>query len=310
MTRTTPPRPLDLEELFPALTRYARTATLLHPREGIPGVEDSSVGGPLLWPAAEPWPTCSEHDSTEPDDTTVEQIPLLAIAQLYARDIADLPTLLGTDVLQVLWCPFDHGKADGYAPATRLFWRDSSTVDRSTLLSEPPVPDEVEYDDYVPSPCVLHPEKVIEYPLAIQLFEVLDAPLCRQIAEWCQGQDPDSGREIDDTIPYDYARSYDKIASTSKWKVGGWPFWGSIDPFPVTCECGATMTPLLQIGSGEWFSDVGYWTPIEDLETARGRAPETRSFGNPPEIYLPDGLRLHVYLCPDNADHLRRQLLA
>ncbi|MGH4035916.1 hypothetical protein ACQB60_44260 [Actinomycetota bacterium Odt1-20B] len=60
MTRTTPPRPLDVEALFPELAAHRRTATRLHPRPGAPGVHDSSVGGPFLWPADEPWPTCTE----------------------------------------------------------------------------------------------------------------------------------------------------------------------------------------------------------------------------------------------------------
>lgn len=54
MTRTTPPRPVDIEAVFPALAAHRRTATRLHPRHGVPGAEDSSVAGPLLWPADEP----------------------------------------------------------------------------------------------------------------------------------------------------------------------------------------------------------------------------------------------------------------
>lgn len=63
MTRTTPPRPVDVESVFPALASLARTATRLHPRPGNPSPQDSSVGGPLLWPASEPWPHCDDpHD--------------------------------------------------------------------------------------------------------------------------------------------------------------------------------------------------------------------------------------------------------
>ncbi|MEW2267655.1 hypothetical protein AB0913_34660, partial [Streptomyces sp. NPDC047868] len=54
--RTTPPRPVDVTALFPQLAPLARTTTRLHPRPGSPTVRDSSVGGPLLWPADEPWP--------------------------------------------------------------------------------------------------------------------------------------------------------------------------------------------------------------------------------------------------------------
>ncbi|TQL75627.1 hypothetical protein FB566_1136 [Stackebrandtia endophytica] len=63
MRFTTPPRPHDLVSLFPELAEYARSAVRLHPRWGDPGIEQSSIGGPVRWPADEPWPTCDrEHD--------------------------------------------------------------------------------------------------------------------------------------------------------------------------------------------------------------------------------------------------------
>lgn len=60
MTRTTPPRPLDVEALFPELAARRGTTTRLHPRPGSPVAADSSVGGPLLWPVGEAWPVCAE----------------------------------------------------------------------------------------------------------------------------------------------------------------------------------------------------------------------------------------------------------
>jgi hypothetical protein len=63
MTRTTPPRPVDITERFPELREHSATATRLHPRPGKPTTADSSVGGPLLWPADEPWPVCTDGDT-------------------------------------------------------------------------------------------------------------------------------------------------------------------------------------------------------------------------------------------------------
>ena len=57
-TPTTPPRPFDITAIFPQLAPLARTATRLFPRPGSPSPQDSSIGGPLLWPADEPWPHC------------------------------------------------------------------------------------------------------------------------------------------------------------------------------------------------------------------------------------------------------------
>jgi len=354
MVRTTPPRLVDLEELFPGLSPHARTSTLLHPRWGSPGVEESSVGGPLLWPAGEAWPTCpKEHGAGflgesvarvradrarkaaealgRPAPATgasggnpLEQVaqalahdvpgpmPLLPVAQLYARDVPDLPTRPGTDLLQVLWCPFDHDVDEFCAPSTRLVWRDSTAVNRRALLSDPPEPATVEVAEYVPSPCVLHPEQVVEYPPANELYEVLDEELCLEIADWCLSQLPDGEKiaAVSENEPYENANLYDEIAASSAFKVGGWMIWGSIDPYTVACSCGAAMTPLMQIGSGEWWSSAGYWTPIEDLDAARRRVITPHSFGNPPEIVLPRGLRMHIYLCPDDPAHTRTQVLA
>ncbi|WP_432129518.1 hypothetical protein [Streptomyces sp. bgisy082] len=58
--RTTPPRPLDVTAIFPRLAPMARPAMRLHPRPGVPSVHESSAGGPLLWPADEPWPHCDK----------------------------------------------------------------------------------------------------------------------------------------------------------------------------------------------------------------------------------------------------------
>ncbi|MFH8972902.1 hypothetical protein [Streptomyces sp. NPDC017890] len=64
MTRTTPPRPLDVEALFPELAGHRGTTTRPHPRAGSPDVRDSSVGGPMLWPADEPWRRSAEVGET------------------------------------------------------------------------------------------------------------------------------------------------------------------------------------------------------------------------------------------------------
>ncbi|WP_373034344.1 hypothetical protein [Streptomyces sp. NRRL B-2790] len=63
MSKTTPPRPLDVVALFPELAAHRGTTTRLHPRPGRPEAAASSVGGPLLWPANESWPVCTEPHS-------------------------------------------------------------------------------------------------------------------------------------------------------------------------------------------------------------------------------------------------------
>jgi hypothetical protein len=92
MARTTPSRPVDVEALFPEVVSYRREATRLHPRQVEPGVRDSSVGGPLLWPAHEAWPHCLDaYPKIGFDPLPLGPVPLVPVLQLYAADAPDLP---------------------------------------------------------------------------------------------------------------------------------------------------------------------------------------------------------------------------
>lgn len=89
-------------------------------------------------------------------------VPMLPLARLYVRDVPVLcpPRRSGADLLQVLWRPFDH--PDRYMPRTALVWRSAAAV--TDVLAAPPEPVAVEFEEYVPVPCVLAPEQVTQYP--------------------------------------------------------------------------------------------------------------------------------------------------
>lgn len=339
MTRTTPPRPVDIAAIFPELAPLARTATRLHPRPGKPTPHDSSVGGPLLWPIDEPWPYCegphdpgyaplttladvrllrdmltAAHNHTGPPGAiltteeralvkdlqrgrhgwTDEPIAMLPVAQLYARDIPDLHPPEGCDLLQVLWCPFDH--PEEVLPKAKLVWRSSSAV--TTLLSEPPQPVAVQREDYVPVPCVVHPEQVVEYPSQLQL----DEELSERIDEWSENEKAGAGTES----PYYMAEDayyHFALSVAPGWKVGGWAHWGFRDPWPTICTiCGTEMEPLLTIDSSEWGSDRDSWLPIEDQALAANPVRYPRP-ANPPMVVIGRGYTMQIYICPTSADH-------
>ncbi|GAA4208110.1 hypothetical protein [Actinocatenispora rupis] len=314
MVRTTPPRPTDVLALVPELARQERTATRLHPRPGAPMAADSSVGGPMRWPADEPWPTCRsrQHDAyalVRPDEerrrravvaaawgrdyTTEEQaylrgiwearqrerpvvgrdpVPLLPVAQLYARDVPDLPCPPGTDLLQVLWCPLDH--PDEELPAVLLRWRDSAAV--TDLLAAPPEP-ELLAADYLPNPCVVHPERITEYP------SLSDAPAAAEerIRTW----------DVDDQIRYQY-----DLSVAPGWKVGGWAApWTFRDASPVVCACGATGEPLLTVDSTEWDGGTGSWRPTEDDDAT--------DHADAVGVTIGRAYTMQVYRCPADPGH-------
>ncbi|WP_323145269.1 hypothetical protein [Streptomyces sp. NBC_01565] len=212
MTRTTAPRPIDVEALFPGLAGHRRTTTRLHPRPGAPGVRDSHVGGPLLWPADEPWPVCEAPHKrggglrpaeiraaraglAEPAPrhkvsrlSPADPLPMLAVAQLFARDVPDLPAgPAGLDLLQVFWCPFDRHGPTGHGMHLHLRWRSCAEVREP--LAEQPEPELVGSEGYLPEPCVLHPERVTEY----EYIELLPGRLGRRVEAWEEDQEEREG---------------------------------------------------------------------------------------------------------------------
>lgn len=321
MIRTTPPRPLDVTAQFPELAPLARTAVRLHPRAGSPTAADSSVGGPLLWPADEPWPVCPDHGEPWQRGRVPEEIrqrrrilaeawarpraagadlltpqereavdratqdrripiegpsPLIPVAQLYARDVPDLPRPAGADVLQVLWCPFDH--VGDYLPRTELRWRTAADVTKP--LAEPPQPPVVGNDDFLPEACVLHPEPVTEYPAPHELPE----ELADRIHAWEDGRD----------VLYQF-----DLGVAPGCKVGGHAPWSFSDPVPMSCaECGGELRPLLTIDGSEWDGGTGSWRPVEDADT--DAAHDTH-------LTIGRGYCLQLYVCATSYDHPHRQ---
>ncbi|MFF7716764.1 hypothetical protein [Streptomyces sp. NPDC007988] len=140
-------------------------------------------------------------------------MPLLAVAQLHTRDVPDLVGPDGCDLLQVFWCPFEaHGPDRTIEVA--LTWRRAEDVGTvRTPQPEPPVAGGVEC---VPTPCVLHPEQVVEH----QYLGLLGDDLQEQIAEWEESllddEDADDTEDgPDSTAPASYATYEEYEAATA-----------------------------------------------------------------------------------------------
>ncbi|MGW6026166.1 hypothetical protein [Streptomyces sp. NPDC055099] len=361
MTRTTPPRPLDVEELFPELAAYRGTTTRLHPRPGNPDVSASSVGGPLLWPADEPWPVCTEAHRRRsgrrpadirrsrkvleeawdrapssgptaaerelldelnrrhriPDIADTDPLPMVALAQLYRRDIPDLPAGPdGCDLLQVFCCPFDAHGPTRYGMLLHLRWRRSEEVDE--VLATPPQPQVVGYDGYVPEPCVLHPEQVVTYPFAGLLPQDLcDRIYAREEAldeeaddEWDTPWDSDerahSGEKGEDEPAAENGADrqvyyqYD-LSIPPGWRVGGFASWHTTDASPMDClTCTTPMRLLLTIASSEWDGGSGSWKPVEEA----GLPPHP--FATPTKVIVGRAGQVNIFACPADPDHPHR----
>ncbi|MFE2064912.1 hypothetical protein ACFXDH_21365 [Streptomyces sp. NPDC059467] len=228
MSLTTAPASHDPARDFPELAPYARTVVRLHPRRGVPGPRGSHLGGPMLWPAAEPWPRCGEHEE-----------PMAAVAQLTTADFPEIRFPDGTDVVQLLWCPdwHDQPHPEGWGQACRLFWRRAAEV--TDLLTEQPRSEDPD-PDMVPRPCVLHPERLTEYPCV----EELPAGPARRYKAWLAGRN----------LP-------DDVSAIPGYKLGGSMTWGVTDrPEHLECEaCRAPLELFLQFDTSEY--GLGSWGP-------------------------------------------------
>ncbi|MFE2163701.1 hypothetical protein ACFXB3_01245 [Streptomyces sp. NPDC059447] len=303
MIRTTPPRPLDVSAVFPQLGPLARPAIRLHPRPGTTSPYVSSVGGPLLWPADEPWPYCDEsHGWGELlDGEWIERegrFPLLPIAQLYLRDVPLLRPPGRADLLQVLWCPFEHEPDE--KPPTALHWRNAAEV--TDVLAAPHGQYALDWDGYVPEPCVLAPEQITEYPDFLELGEELQ----QQLKDWSRWRA--AGADVDASYaPYPQAFYGSHLAEAPGWKVGGWAPWGLTDPIARFCTvCGTEMGPLLTIASREWDGGTHCWIPYEDQALA---ALPGSNAANPPGVQVSKGNHLQLYVCPESPDHPHTTLI-
>ncbi|MER5631349.1 hypothetical protein [Streptomyces nitrosporeus] len=355
MTRTTPPRPLDVEAAFPALAAHRRTATRLHPRRGSPTMQESSVAGPLLWPADDPWPVCTAvhqknrghllsdvrlrrriqeaargREYTEEEQRLLDgmaqrghrpglrdddPLPMLAVAQLYVREVPDLAGPEGHDLLQVFWCPFEvHG--DDRTVEVVLKWRRSTDV--GAVLTPQPEPPVAGRAECVPTMCVVHPERVVEH----EYLGLLDEELQEGIAEWEEGlldENEDDGEGVSSPGSYATYAEYEAAMAETRageqeeidymsdlsiapgWKVGGFASWHLTDPAPVDCGvCGAAMPPLLTIDKWECDGTSRSWLPVEDRD-----AEDDPSIIDPTDVHLGRGL-MRVHTCPTDPAHPHR----
>ncbi|MFI5530594.1 hypothetical protein ACIA8O_18845 [Kitasatospora sp. NPDC051853] len=328
MTRTTPPRPVSAEALFPELAPYRGRVTRLHPRPGRPGRHDSHIGGPLLWPGDEPWPPCREPHQPEtegyapedirrtradgshpagrpwPSDDGPGPVPFLALAQLFRRDIPGLaPGPDGADLVQLFRCPRTHGPY--LERRYHLEWRSAARTERAGRFRvDPPVAPLLRWEHELPEPCVLHPEEVDTYPWAED--DTLPAELIARIDAWEDAQRAERGP---DALDYQC-----DLSIPPGWRVGGFPSWASTGPMAVDCaSCATPMRLLLTAEGGEYDGGSHSWVPLEDRDPDRTGKESVRfglSAATPTRLRFGRDRDLHVLTCPADLGHPPRWVLS
>ncbi|WP_406210412.1 hypothetical protein OH807_40650 [Kitasatospora sp. NBC_01560] len=338
MTRTTPPRPLDVEALFPELAAYRGTTTRLHPRPGSPQVSASSVGGPMLWPVDEPWPVCGEAHGRgrghRPADVRRYRQELAAA---WARDHAPGPTEQERELLQGLHQ--EHripgvSETDGLPMIglVQLYRRDVPDLpigpDGCDLLQvfwcpfNAHGPGRYGLELHVrwrrssevgevlaaqPEPLVVGsdgfvPEPCVLHPEQVATYQfagLLPEELCARLDAWDETQE-EAARPADGPSARPIGYQYD-LSIPPGWRVGGFASWHLTDPYPMDCQaCRTPMHLLLTIDSSEWDGGSGSWRPLEDRDLPTHRS------ATPTEVTVGRFGELNVFACPVDPVHPHR----
>ncbi|WP_406016128.1 hypothetical protein OG520_37675 [Streptomyces sp. NBC_00984] len=340
MTRTTPPRPVDVETLFPELAAYRGTTTRLHPRPGNPDVSASSVGGPMLWPADEPWPVCTEAHGRgrgrRPADIHRKR-EVLALA--WAREPLSGPTeeerhlldelgrehripgVRETDALPLIGLaqlyrrdvPDLSAGPDG-CDLLQVFWcpfhaHGPSRYDLLLHLRRRRSAEVGEVLASPPQPQVVGSEGYVPEPCVLQPEQVVTYPfagllpedLCARIDAWEEALAEEAEQQgADENADEPIGYQYD-LSIPPGWRVGGFPSWHATDPSPMDClTCATPLELLLTIDSSEWDGGSGSWKPLEE-----GDLPAHRS-ATPTKVVVGRAGELNVFVCPTDPDHPHR----
>jgi hypothetical protein len=230
-----------------------------------------------------------------PGASETDLLPMIGLAQLYRRDVPDLPTGPGDcDLLQVFWCPFNAHGPGRYDLELHLRWRRSWEVGK--VLTAPPQPLVVGADGFVPEPCALHPEQVVTYPFA----GLLPEELCARIDAWEDAFAEEAEQTADESTAEPLGYQYD-LSIPPGWRVGGFASWHVTDPYPMDClTCTTPMHLLLTIDSSEWDGGSDSWRPLEDQNQPTHRC------ATPTEVTVGRWGELNVFACPNDPEHPHR----
>ncbi|SDK53121.1 hypothetical protein SAMN05216298_0431 [Glycomyces sambucus] len=341
MDLTTPPRPFDLLGDFPELSAYARPAVRLHPRRGEPTVAQSSIGGPLLWPADEAWPLCYlDHDDTsiEPYDAALrlrhqegkiegmrgrtgyldftaqmEHRRTLASSLVDAAGIAygaDEPRPL-IPVAQMYSCDVPGLPFTDRFDLLQILWCPRDHVNTRNLAPHCPA-FQVRWSRADPTAALVTdpPEPDLcngEYlpaPCILYPEVVTEYPDMRNLPEPLEHALRGWHRDEDeDEEEWSTAYSFD-TALAPGWKaMGHGMYWGIIDPFPVVCECGAEQLPLFTADSSEFDGGTGSWRPVEEAGSGG-------LLQNPVGVTIGRAYTLQLYFCPESETHPCRSVMS
>jgi hypothetical protein len=210
---------------------------------------------------------------------------MVSVAQLYEQHIPEIPYPVGSDLLQVFWCPNDHfieyADSSYEGPAVKILWGDS-TVGLGGYQSALAETADPLMDSYMVRPCRVAPERVAEFP------DVEELPV--DLRSQLENLDQREG------LRYQYA-----LSVARGWKVGGWASWHSTDLLDLSCpDCGGPVTLLLKVDSNEWDGGSERWRPVEDWGIADE---ELEVAYAPTKVEVARAGELRIFCCLSDVHH-------
>jgi hypothetical protein len=326
MVLTTPPRPVNLLKALPELGPYGKPAVRLHPREGRPVVDQSSVAGPLLWPVEEPWPHCTlMHDpiGEAPADASIRLrlareglLPLRVILEGQTEtERAERERTLA--IVRGSHPRFDPGDPVPLIPVAQLYYCDVPGLpwaDRYDLLQILWCP--LQHPEETGAITPYCPAFEVRWrrtatidtvpatpPTPVMLVEEYLPNTCtvepEPITEYPNFWDlPDRLRaavvDWEDRTGSNYSSDF---ALAPGWKATGYGgAWSLFDPYPIICECGTEQQPLFTATTGEYDAGTQSWRPLEEAATGS-------RLSDPVGVHLGRSNTLQLYYCPASEHH-------
>ncbi|WP_144120048.1 hypothetical protein [Catellatospora sichuanensis] len=324
MGLTSRARPLDLVELFPGLAAFARTATRLHPRPGAPEITGSHVGGPLLWPAGEAWPTCAGPHRVEEETLASPELAARLRRSSYDRYLVarEIPGFFGVvqrdgGTYVIAHVERMETAASPLRPVVQLHAADvpdlpmPSGMDLLQVLWCPHdhheerhqygaavqlrwrrATDVGEVRAAAPAPTVQAAQEYTVRPCVLHPEQVVEYP-------WWQELPEELGRRVRD---HDDMRQhpehlYFHLSQATGWKAGGCARWDVSELKPMVCDgCADPMELVLTIASRE--SAGGVWRTVEEAHLVPSPAdPAWTAADEPTGVTVGRRADLRIFAC-------------
>lgn len=327
--------PPEILGRFPGLDALGRTTTRLHPRPGAVTARQSHVGGPLLWPVDEPWPTCDTPHQAGEDVPIPEEMVARMRAAEASREVRNVLAPGEAELYQEIarlvgpgfsgWGSRNGGPLLGHRTVARPHAPANPMLAAAQLRADdvPDLPRPGGADLLQVLMCPFDHDAEEGFGPAVRLrwrreadvSEVLDEPPRGEIGD--DGYAPRQCRlHPERVVEYPYPEelpdglreqvmdweeeggNYVGMVMAVGWKVGGYARWGVTDAVPMPCpRCARPMPVLLTMDTFEYDDDAfARWRPVEEQHVTVDHADRARS-QEPTGVRMGRGGSLRVFAC-------------